>query len=127
MKKNKIIYWSVTGLVSLGFLMSSLMYLTQNPELMDGFKKLGFPVFFVTMLGLAKLLGAIALINPWFPKLKEWAYAGFTFTLIGAAWTHAATQTPFISPLIFLFLLGVSYWYFNKIRAGVKDVEYIVS
>lgn len=127
MKKNKIIYWSVTGLISLGFLMSSFMYLSQNPELMDAFKKLGFPVFFVVLLGIAKLLGALALVNPWFPKLKEWAYAGFTFTLTGAVWTHAVTQTPFISPLVFLLLLGVSYWYFHKIRAGEKEVGYVVS
>jgi len=109
MKKNKIIYWSLTGLVSLGFLMSSFMYLGKNPDLMENLQKAGFPVFFVTILGIAKLLGAIALVNPWFPKLKEWAYAGFTFVLIGAVWTHLATATPFVAPGVFLVLVGASY------------------
>ena len=119
MKKNKILYWSLTGLVSAGFLLSSFMYLSKNPELMANFQKAGFPVYFVTILGVAKLLGALAIVNPWFPKLKEWAYAGFTFTLIGAAWTHLATQTPFVAPLVFLVLLGFSYFFYNKLKNPV--------
>ena len=114
MKKNKIIYWSTTGLVAAGFLMSSFMYLGKNPELVNGFKMMGFPDFFIPILGLAKLLGAFAIVNPWVPKLKEWAYAGFTFVLIGATWTHLATNTPFIAPLVFLALLAVSYYFYAK-------------
>src|SRR5687767_4626014 len=109
MKKNKIIYWSVTGLLSALFLMSAVMYLTKNPQITEGFTRSGYPLFLVTMLGVAKLLGAIALVNPWSKELKNWAYAGFTFVLIGAVWTHAATHTPFVAPLIFLVLLGLSY------------------
>lgn len=112
MKRDKILYWTTTGLISLAFLMSSFMYLSKNPELMKGFSQIGFPPVFVTILGLAKLLGALALLNPKMPKLREWAYAGFTFTLIGAAWIHVATHTPFVMPLVFLALLGASY-YFN--------------
>lgn len=121
MKTTKIIYWSLTGLVALGFLMSSFMYLSKNPELMTGFKTMGYPEFFVNILGLAKLLGALAIVNPWFPKLKEWAYAGFAFTLIGAVWTHVATQTPFVGPLVFMALLGASYYYYTKLQ--VKQAE----
>lgn len=124
MKTTKIIYWSLTGLVAAGFLMSSFMYLGKNPELMANFQKAGYPVFFVTILGLAKLLGAIALVNPWFPKLKEWAYAGFTFTLIGAIWTHVATSTPFVAPLIFLILVAASYFFFQKLNAGSAEQKY---
>jgi hypothetical protein len=61
------------------------------------------------------LLGAIALLNPWFPKLREWAYAGFTFTLISAIWAHVATSTPFVAPLVFLILLAVSYYFHQKL------------
>ena len=114
MKRDKIIYWILTGIVALGFAMSSFMYLSKNPELMANFNQLGFPVYFVTILGIAKLLGAIALINPWWNKLKEWAYAGFTFTLIGAAWTHIATGTSFMAPLIFLLLVGGSYLFYLR-------------
>ena len=124
MKTNKIVYWSLTGLVALGFLMSSFMYLGKSPELMENFHKAGYPVYFVTILGLAKLLGAIALVNPWFPKLKEWAYAGFTFTLIGAIWTHVATDTPFVAPLIFLILLAASYFFLQKVNAQNAEQKY---
>jgi hypothetical protein len=116
MKKDKIIYWSFTGLVSLGFLMASFMYLSKNPELMNGFKQMGFPEFFVTILGTAKLLGALAIINPWFSKLKEWAYAGFTFVLLGAVWIHVATGTPFVAPLVNLALVAVSYIYYLRVN-----------
>lgn len=121
MKRDKIIYWVSTGLVSIGFLLSSIMYLTRNPELMKSFSEIGFPVFFVTILGISKLTGAIALVNPWMPKLREWAYAGFTFTLIGAVWTHVATNTPFIAPLFFMLLLGISYFFSNRIRKTVTN------
>lgn len=116
MKTTKIIYWSSTGLLSAAFLMSAFMYLSKSPELMANFAKAGYPVYFVTILGIAKLLGAIALINPWFDRLKEWAYAGFTFVLIGAVWTHLATQTPFVAPLLFLVLLAVSYVFRAKLK-----------
>lgn len=124
MKKNKIIYWSLTGLVALGFLMSSFMYLGKSPELVANFNKLGFPVFFVSILGLAKLLGALALVNPWFPKLKEWAYAGFTFVLVGAVWTHISTGTSFAPALVFLILLAASYFFYQKIKVTDKELNY---
>ncbi len=116
MKRDKIIYWATTGLLSAGFLMSSFMYLTQNPELMKGLTQLGLPAFMVSILGVSKLLGALALVNPWWNKLKEWAYAGFAFTLIGAVWAHIATNTPFIAPLFFLLLLAVSYYFRSRLQ-----------
>lgn len=116
MKRDKILYWATTGLVSLGFLMSSMMYLTRNPELMKSFDSIGMPLYFVAILGAAKLLGAIAIINPWWDKLKEWAYAGFTFTLIGATWIHLATGTPFVAPLFFLLVLGLSYYFRYRMK-----------
>lgn len=125
MKSIKILYWTTTGLVSSGFLMSSMMYLTKNPELMSNFSQIGFPVNFVTILGVAKLLGAVALVNPWWNKLREWAYAGFTFTLIGATWTHIATSTPFVMPLIFLLLLGTSYFFHQKVKENSQSLAMV--
>lgn len=116
MKRDKIIYWVSTGLVSLSFLMASVMYLIQSPELMNSFAALGFPMYFVMILGTAKLLGALAIVNPWVPKLREWAYAGFTFILIGAVWVHIATATPFVAPLVNLLILGVSYFFHGRAR-----------
>ncbi len=117
MKRDRILYWTTTGLVSLAFLASSMMYLSQNPELMKSFGQLGYPVYFVMLLGVAKFAGALALLNPWSAKLREWAYAGFTFTLVGATWTHISTHTPFISPLIFLALISASYFFHQRVNA----------
>ena len=113
-KATNILYWITTGFISVMFLFSAYMYLSQNPELMKGFAMMGYPAYFVTILGTAKLLGALAIVNPWSAKLREWAYAGFTFNLIGATWTHIATGTPFISPLVFLLVLAASYYFHTR-------------
>ncbi len=94
--------------------MSSMMYLTQNEELVKGFQHLGYPLYLLGILGTAKLLGALALIQPWFGRLKEWAYAGFTINLIGAVWSHIVMGDPFMAPLLFMVLLGVSYFFYHK-------------
>ncbi len=116
MKRDKVIYWIATGLISAGMLMSAFMYLTKNPELMKSFQSAGYPDYFVLILGTAKLLGAIVLLAPVWSRLKEWAYAGFTFTFIGAVWTHLATGTPWIAPFIALLILSVSYWFRGKAK-----------
>ena len=116
MKRDKIIYWITTGMVAAGMLLSAGMYLTRNPELILSFTTLGIPLFLVSLLGVAKLLGAIALVAPAPNEIKEWAYAGFGFTFIGAIWTHVATDTPWIAPVVFLVLLVVSYLFRLRIR-----------
>ncbi|MBC7848385.1 MAG: DoxX family protein [Chitinophagaceae bacterium] len=116
MKRDKIIYWVVTTLFSLALIGSSIMYLTKNSTIVDGFKFLGYPEYLIPLLGTAKFLGALALVNPWSSTLKEWAYAGFTFNLIGAAWTHIATNSPATSVFVFLAVLAVSYIFFQRLK-----------
>lgn len=117
MKKDKLIYWIATGITGLSLSASSFMYLSKNPELISQFQQTGFPLFFVTLLGVAKLLAAIALVAPIWSAIKEWAYAGYSFILIGAVWTHIATSTPFVAPMVLMVILGVSYFYYHKIKA----------
>jgi hypothetical protein len=119
MKRDKIIYWIATGLVAAGMTMSAVMYFSRNPEVMKGFQILGFPLFFINILGLAKLLGAIALVAPVGQRIKEWAYAGFLFVFIGALWAHIVTSTPFVGPLVFLALLAVSYLFWNRVSVKI--------
>jgi hypothetical protein len=116
MKRDKIIYWISTGLVAAAMLLSAFMYLTGNPELLRNFQLLDLPLYLVGMLGMAKLLGAVVLVVPVWNQLKEWSYAGFAFVFIGAVWTHVATGTPWIAPLIFLLILAVSYFFRSRIR-----------
>jgi len=118
MKRDKILYWISTAVVAGMMLFSAALYLTQSADLMTGFKTLGLPVYIVMILGTAKLFGGLALLLPVPSKIKEWAYAGFTFVFIGAIWTHLATQTPFVAPLIFLVVLALSYWFWQKTGAS---------
>lgn len=122
MNKDKVIYWTTTWLLSAGMLMSAWMYLSKDTALMKSFHDSGYPDYFVTILGTAKVLGALTLAIPINARIKEWAYAGFAFTFIGAIWTHAATQTPWLAPLIALILLSVSYVYRDRLlKSQVQD------
>lgn len=123
MKRDKLFFWVATGLVSAGMLMSALMYLSHNDELMATFHKAGYPDYFVTLLGAAKLLGAIALLVPLWSKVTEWAYAGFAFTFVGAIWTHISTNTPWVAPFIALLLLATSYWFRGRVAATGAEVR----
>ncbi len=116
MKRDKILYWVFTGVLALFFLYSAYLYLSKDTTLTEGFKYLGYPSYVIPLLGLAKLAGALVLVNPWSARLKEWAYAGFTFTLIGAIWTHVATHSPVTMPLVFLVLLAVSYFFHLRVQ-----------
>lgn len=116
MKANKIIYWTSTGLLAAGFAMSSFMYLTHNPELVKGFETLGYPMYLLYILGAAKLLAVIGILQQLSSRARQWAYAGITFTLAGAFFSHIATSTPFIAPLVFLVLMMVSWIYNDRVH-----------
>src|SRR4029078_7408741 len=95
-KRNKIIYWIATIWLSLGMLSTGAVQLFKvkgdSPGSVDSMTHLGYPAYFVTMLGIAKILGVAALLIPKFPLLKEWAYAGFFFMMSGAVATHIAAE-----------------------------------
>jgi DoxX-like family len=117
MKKNKIIYWSTTSILSLMMLFSAYSYF-YAPEAIEGFKKFGFPDYFRIELGFAKGLAALLLIIPQVPnKIKEWSYAGLSITFVSASYAHFKMADPvamFITPLIFLGLLITSNIYLYK-------------
>ena len=106
-----ITYWVTTGLVAAMSLFAAFSYLTGNSQAVEGFAHVGYPQQLRVLLGIATLLGAIALVVPGFPKLKEWAYAGFTFAWIAASVAHylAKDGPKVFMPVILLALLAVSY------------------
>ena len=111
--KTRWIYWISTGLFALAMTASGLIELMRSPEMVAGFQQLGYPLYLMTILGVAKLLGA----SPRWRTLTEWAYAGFTFDLLGASASHAFSGDPaakVIAPLVFLGLMSVSYTLFRK-------------
>ena len=108
---SKIIYWVSTGLVAALSLFAGFAYLSGSPQAVEGFAHVGYPQQLRIILGIAKPLGAIALLVPGLPKLKEWAYAGFTFAWISAFVAHylAKDGPKAFTPLILLALLAISY------------------
>jgi len=118
MKRDKIIYWVTTGLVSAMMVMSAVQYLT-NPEIEAGFKHLGFPAYFRIELAIAKLIGVIVLLLPMVSNnIKEWAYGGFVITFISAFIAHTASGDglpAMIMPLVIMGVLLISYRYWHKL------------
>src|SRR6186713_1944688 len=86
-----------------------------GPGSLESMTHLGYPVYFVTLLGIAKILGVIALLIPKYPLVKEWAYAGFFFMMSGAIFTHIAAGNSMseIFPSLLLLILIVVSWYFR--------------
>lgn len=114
-KRNKIIYWVATIWLALGMLSTGIVQLIKLPEEVKMMDDLGYPLYFLTLLGIWKLLGVIAVLAPKFPLLKEWAYAGIFFSMSGAVFSHVAHGDQAISlfgPSLLLILTIVS-WYFR--------------
>lgn len=108
---RKVAYWVSTGLVAAMSLFAGFAYLSGSPQAVQGFAHVGYPQQLRIILGIAKPLGAIALLVPGVARLKEWAYAGFTFAWISAFFAHylAGDGSTAFSPLVLLALLVVSY------------------
>ncbi|HMG21985.1 MAG TPA: DoxX family protein [Kofleriaceae bacterium] len=88
-----VVYWVTTGLVAASMASGGVTHVLRVPASVEAFVYLGYPLHFVTLLGIWKILGALALLAPRLPRLKEWAYAGITFDLTGAAFAWAAVGT----------------------------------
>lgn len=114
-KRNKIIYWIATGWLALGMLSTGVVQLLKTKEEAELMTHLGYPLYFLTILGIWKILGVIAVLIPEFPLLKEWAYAGFFFAMSGAIISHLAMDDAAkesFGPVLLLALTIVS-WYFR--------------
>jgi hypothetical protein len=108
---RKILYWGATGIVAIWALFAGFTYVTNSPQAIANFQHVGYPQQLRVLLGIAKLAGAIVLLVPGLPMVKEWAYAGFTFTWIAAPVAHylAGDGALLLLPVAFLSLLWVSY------------------
>lgn len=114
-KTQKIIYWVATGWLSLGMLSTGIVQLLKLKEEADMMVHLGYPLYFLTILGIWKILGVVVVLIPKFPLLKEWAYAGFFFAMSGAVFSHLASGSAamdFFGPVLLIVLTIVS-WYFR--------------
>jgi uncharacterized membrane protein YphA (DoxX/SURF4 family) len=125
MKTKKIIYWIATIWLSLGMLSTGIVQLLKMDQDVDRMNELDYPIYLLTLLGVWKILGVIAVLIPKFPILKEWAYAGFFFAMSGAVFSHIASGSPVseIFPSLLLLVLTVVSWYFRPENRKVAVIN----
>ena len=124
LKKEKIIYYISTGLLTLLMLMSVGMYLFNHDIMAETFTKLGYPSYIIYPLAAAKALGLIALWTNLSHTLKEWAYAGFFFDFILALSAHLhIADGEHIPAIIALILLSISYYFSKKVNTTLSLKE----
>src|SRR5881396_1872577 len=118
-KRNKIIYWISTAWLALGMLSTGAVQVLRvkaegalAPPGVYGISQLGYPIYFLTILGVWKILGVVAVLIPKFPLLKQWTYAGFFFAMSGAIFSHIAVGDPVKEniPALLLLILTVISW-----------------
>ena len=120
-KRNKIIYWVATIWLALGMISTGIVQILKAREGQGGADMiihLGYPVYFLTIIGTWKILGVIALLIPKNSLLKEWAYAGFFFLMTGALFSHMLSGDPVTEwlPSVLLLLLTIMSWHFRPLN-----------
>jgi len=118
MKKTKTLYWIFTGLFAALMLFSAIPDILNSKEAVVFMTALGYPKYFTPFIGVAKLLGVIAILIPGYPRIKEWAYAGLFFDLIGATYSQLAIagfQPGMLFMLLFFGMGILSYIFYHKI------------
>lgn len=127
MKKTNIIYWIFTAIFAALMLMSAIPDIVKNEQAIEIMhNQMGYPEYLIQFIGVAKLLGVIAILIPGFNRVKEWAYAGLFFDLIGATYSAIAASgfDPMMLTMLMFFIPGiVSYIYHHKrLRASGKTI-----
>jgi hypothetical protein len=112
MRARSWIGWIVTGAMAALLLLSAVPDVLRIPGALLVFKHLGYPSYLLVFLGTAKILGVVAVLVPGFPRIKEWAFAGLTFDVAGALYSHLSIGDPpgaWTPAVIALALVGGSY------------------
>jgi len=123
-KRNKIIYWISTLWLALGMASTGIVQLLGVKEETEMMAHLGYPPYFLTILGTWKILGVIAILIPKFTLLKEWTYAGFFFAMSGAILSHIASHDAIkeIFPSLLLLVLTLVSWYFRPVNRKMSII-----
>lgn len=123
-KRDKIIYWVATVWLCLGMASSAIVQLIPLEEELTRMGELGYPSYFLTIIGVWKVIGIIAVLVPGFSLVKEWAYAGFFFLMSGAIFSHWAVgdgAADYFGPTLLIVLTIVS-WYFRPAARRVQPI-----
>lgn len=111
-KRKNIAYWITTGLLCFS-LLGGIGQLFQVKQIVDGFAPLGYPLYFLSIIGFWKTMAIIAILIPKFPLVKEWAYAGIFFAMTGASISQMAVGSPVFHIIVPLVIAGLAIisWY----------------
>jgi uncharacterized membrane protein YphA (DoxX/SURF4 family) len=119
MKKTKILYWTITGIFAAFMISTSVPDIVKQKEAVEFISNLGYPDYFIPFIGVAKILGCIAILVPGFPRLKEWAYAGLFFDLIGASFSLVSKfgfKVDMLFMAVCIAVLFASYFFYHKLQ-----------
>lgn len=122
-KRTKIIYWVATIWLALGMTSTGIVQIIKMEEEVANFRNLGYPIYFMTIIGIWKLMGVVAILMPKYPLLKEWAYAGFFFAMSGAIISHLAIGDEALTlfgPILLLVLTFIS-WYLRPVNRSINS------
>jgi hypothetical protein len=126
MEKKKLLwYWIITIMLSFFIFSGGLAQALQIEGVLTGFKPLGYPAYFISIIGIWKMLGIIAILIPGFKLLKEWAYAGIFFVMTGAVISHIASNNisaQIIAPFV-LAVFAVLSWYLRPADRKIISVD----
>lgn len=123
LKRNKIIYWIATAWLALGMFSTGIVQVLQVEEQINPVLQLGYPAYFIQLLGICKLLGVIIVLLPGLKLFKEWAYAGFFFMMGGAIYSHLAMGAPeAIFPALLLLCLTIISWYIRPSKRKIYPI-----
>lgn len=120
-KRKNIGYWITTSILCFCML-GGVGQLFQVKEVVDGFVKLGYPTYFISVIGFWKVMAIIAILIPRFPLLKEWAYAGIFFVMTGASISHIAVNDSAFHIIVPLIIAGLAVcsWYLRPVTRKIK-------
>ena len=129
MKRTKMLYWTCTILFAAFMAMSAIPDVLSMPIAVKGMHEgLGYPLYFIPFIGVAKLLGTVAILVPGYPRLKEWAYAGLSFDLAGATYSIIASGQPasaWAFMIVPIALAVSSYVFYQKTRFATATSELV--
>ena len=128
-KTKKILYWVFTIWLALGLTSTGLVQLLKVDDEVRNFEHLGYPQSLMTILGIWKLLAAVAILVPKFPLVKEWAYAGCFFLTSGAIFSYISSEDGIVKmlPAVLLLALTVVSWYLRPESRRISTKEIVVS
>jgi len=124
-KHNKIVYWIITLFLSFGMLAGGIQQMLQIGGYNEIVTGLGYPLYLLSILGVWKILGVVAILVPKFPLLKEWAYAGFFFAMSGAAISHFVVGQSFAEavPSLVLLVMTILSWNFRPADRRINSTQ----